>query len=93
MQEAELGLDISDKIQFLSNDELLKMIAVSHGMPLLSLLAEKQNRGIFHSILNPKSDNENIMRYVDELYSGCRNNHYIQSPLNSDQTVMPQLTE
>jgi hypothetical protein len=93
MRDAELGLDISGKIQFLSNDELIKMIAMSDGRLLLSLLAEKQKRGISHPKLNIKGDDDNVISYVDELYAGCRNNHYIQSLLNSGQTVMPQLIE
>jgi hypothetical protein len=46
MGDLELGVDITHKIQFLSNDELLKMIQVSDGRLLLGLQAEKQKRGL-----------------------------------------------
>lgn len=66
MNDLEMGLDISNKIQFLSNDELGKMISVSDGRLLMALQIEKQKRGL-PTLLTGRAgqDLPSPIRYLD----------------------------
>lgn len=91
MADLEMGVDVSRKIQFLSNDELEKMILVSDGRLLLGLQTEKQKRGLIHKTTKSTDEVDNTVRYLNELYVGCRVNPHVQELLNNNQTIIPEL--
>ena len=94
MGDLERGRDVNCKLQFLSNEELLRLTAISSGRLLMQVNYEKEFRGFATS--NNKGDmyvSQAPMRYLDEVYPGCRKVPFVQMLVSGRWSLIPSVPE